>query len=133
MQVEQVLSSFFAKFLSYLMALRNFEKSSNMAKLGQKNEDKYCSTYLRSKNPFLHGTSKTRSVSLIMMMYLPTPLFIFVCAYLLSRHGISTNNPILRDESSHHKTLGSHTRCQFDFTNFFIFKITCLFLFYFIF
>ena len=49
-QVEQGFSSFSAKFLSCLMIFQSFtalyfEKSSNMTKIWQKNEEKPCSTH----------------------------------------------------------------------------------------
>ena len=68
-QVEQGFSSFFAKFLAYLVIFQsgphqrcsgNFEKSSNMAKIWQKNEEKPCSTCLKPISPWHFQNPKPR-------------------------------------------------------------------------
>ena len=58
--------AFHHKNLASLMIFHHFgalhiEKSSNMSKIWQKNEQKPCSTWLKSLNPFLHGTYKTQN------------------------------------------------------------------------
>ena len=62
----QVEHCFFAKYLPYLTifhgapkVLRNFEKSSNVAKICAKNEENLCSTSLKTIFRLISGTQKS--------------------------------------------------------------------------